>query len=108
LAAALIAVFAIANYAVQTHIHGAAMAPHSAAAGPSVSALDQNGPADNDEQHCPLCQEYLIGGSFLSPAALIVALPALAGTIDVVRLIVRWTGTSSHDWQSRGPPRSQA
>ena len=102
LVAVLLAIFTIGNYAVQTHVHGIAHSIGLSAA--AVSALTPASPIDNDEQHCPLCQEFLSGGSFLTPAAAIV-FPVLTLGAVVITPIKRIAAHSrSHSWQGRGPP----
>lgn len=101
-AAVLLAIFTFANYAVQTHVHEI---PHAiAVSAQAVTAPSPGSPIDNDAQHCPLCQEFLSGGSFLTPAVVIVCpILILAGTVilPVVRVVAH---SRSHGWQGRGPP----
>jgi hypothetical protein len=104
IAAALLVFFAVANYAVQTHVHGNHIAGPPAA---SVKVWNNPGPAepaDNDLQHCPLCQEFLSGGSFLAPIGVTIVAPVLAGDA-VFAMVARVYGhLRSHNWQGRGPP----
>jgi len=101
-AAALLMIFTIANYAVQTHIHGISHAVELSYR--VVAAAGTGSPVDNDEQHCPLCQEFLSGGSFLTPAALIVSPIFILGESVVTPMTRIIAHARSHNWQGRGPP----
>jgi hypothetical protein len=96
----LLILFAISNIAVQSHVHGSAAAFHKN--GPSAS--NPSNPADNDTQSCPLCQEFLAGGSFVLPGAILVVLPALVGSIEMPVLVQRIGHPAAHDWRGRAPP----
>lgn len=99
-AAVLLLLFASANYAVQTHIHGA-FAGTAPAAGVIAAPA---GTGDHDTDHCPLCQEFLSSGHFLSAAAPLIALPVLLGFAPVPRRARRAVFSAAHGWQSRAPP----
>ena len=94
-------VFAQAGYLTQTHIHPAALAGHAAA-----EASPNKTPARDDSQHCPICQEYLLAGTYLIPPPLIL-LVANLGAIQTLVLPdeVLSTVRFSYGWQSRAPPR---
>ena len=100
----LLWLFLGANYAVQTHIHGAFV--HSEP-GFETAAVSVPGPADapdQDENHCSLCQEFLSGGHFLLPALLLLLVPTVAGLAYLPVAAPALTRTSSYCWLGRGPP----
>jgi hypothetical protein len=97
-------VFALQGCLVQTHIHGLPSAPQRTM---HVSAPAAPGPVDPyDPASCPLCQEILHAGVFVTPA--IAGLPLqldwivfLAATFVPDPVTVQ----RSLNWQSRAPPR---
>ncbi len=84
-AAVLLVFFTIANYAVQTHVHQSYLADGTSKV-TSVASLPSGAPGDNDQANCPLCQEYVAGGSFLAPLPAIVLPPALHSLHPSLRL----------------------
>jgi hypothetical protein len=103
IAAALLAIVVVANFAVQTHVHGNHIVGPIAASTRAFSNPGPTNPAD-DVEHCPLCQEFLSGGNFLVPIAVVIAVPVLTGEV-ALPLIARVFGHfHSHNWQGRGPP----
>ncbi len=96
--------FVIQGYAVQTHIHGTAFAtPHVV----SISAGSHQTPDDpNDPDNCPLCQEMIHAGVYVTPVA--VALPITLSAINfVTRFVIALPAgvAFTHGWQSRAPPQ---
>ena len=97
-------VFALQGYLVQTHIHGLPMTPQQTV---HLSAPAGSGPVDPyDPASCPLCQEILHAGVFVTPV------------IDSLPLQLDWivflaatalpdpvTARQTLNWQSRAPPR---
>ncbi len=108
--------FLFQSYAVQTHIHPelngldysalTASAPsHAANIGTSLER-DHHAPAPlDDTARCPLCQEFLHAGAYLTPVPAALALPS---TITVVAPLaaapIAIVQTVSHAWRGRGPP----
>ena len=91
---------------VQSHVHGPAFAPsldHSVKI--SAPALPA-GPDNDDPANCPLCQEMLHAGSYVTPTAVTITLPVtvvrIAAPIPVLLLRLF---APSHDWQGRAPPQ---
>jgi hypothetical protein len=90
---------------VQSHVHGPREAPpvvHSV----SVSVPVLPGPGDEDPANCPLCQEMLHAGSYVTPVAIALHLPvavtfAAAPTLAIIFQVF----SPSHNWQGRAPPR---
>lgn len=114
LAVTLIA-FALQSYIVQTHIHfegnsdfGFAAAKNLAPQANDVSAQTRNHspsvPKD-DPAHCPICQEFLHAGQYLTPTPVIALLiTSVAVPIAIVREIAIPSNPVSHDWHGRAPP----
>jgi len=99
--------FALQSYVTQTHIH---LAPGSFASyselGAAKKQLPDKFPAQDDPANCPICQEILHSGQFVTPSAASALLPSLSvSIIAIVTQIVAVPKTASHTWQSRGPPR---
>jgi hypothetical protein len=87
--------FLFQGFAVQTHIHTPAAAP----------ATHSGKTLPGDPAKCPLCQEFLLSGSFVMPAAAALPVPA-AAVFTAVRLAAaqRIRRFPSHSWHGRAPP----
>lgn len=101
-----IAAFAQQSYLTQTHIH---IPPALTATGKSA-ALDSGGhgktPSRDDPAHCPLCQEIVLAGAYLTPVAIVIPLPLLpAFRIELPARELPFIAAASHDWHGRAPPR---
>jgi len=106
-------VFAFQTYVVQTHIHLSPQAIGSVTVGAKAPALDAQKqqpdkfPARDDPANCPICQELLHSGQFVTPSAVATLLPSLlVSVIAIVIHIAVAPEATSHTWQSRGPPRN--
>jgi hypothetical protein len=100
--------FALQSYVTQTHIH---LAPGSFASyselGAAKKQLPDKFPAQDDPANCPICQEILHSGQFVTPTAAATLLPSLSvSIIAIVIHIVVAPEATSHTWQSRGPPQN--
>jgi hypothetical protein len=100
--------FSVQSYVTQTHIH---LAPDgSSLYSKLISESGKNKqqdkyPANGDPANCPICQEILHSGQFVTPAAAILLLPSVAvSIIQVVADIPAASERPSHAWQSRAPP----
>ena len=102
--------FGLQSYVTQTHIH---IAPDSFA--PYSKLIAQSGkekqpdkfPANGDPANCPICQEILHSGQFVTPAAAVLILPTAAvSIISIVAAIPAAAQRPSHAWQSRAPPKA--
>ena len=100
--------FALQGYVFQTHIH---FTPAEAAR--LVGDVDTNSanghhdkfPANDDPANCPICQEILHSGQFVTPAAQFLLPPSLAvSTIAVVDQVLPHVLAPSHSWRGRAPP----
>jgi hypothetical protein len=103
----ILAAFVLQSYVTQTHIH---LAPESFASyselGAAKKQLPDKFPAQDDPSNCPICQEILHSGQFVTPSIAATLLPSLSvSVIAIVTHVVVVPKTASHTWQSRGPPR---
>lgn len=100
--------FSLQSYATQTHIHLAHLSNVGAGnAAPAVGAKQQPDkfPPGEDPANCPICQEILHCGQFVTPAAALLLLPSLA--VSIVRIVAEASvvaQSASHAWRSRAPP----
>ena len=97
--------FAFQGYVLQTHIH---FAPATAIADTQgASGHHDKFPANDDPANCPICQEILHSGHFVTPAAAALLLPTLAvSTIALVDQPLPVVAAPSHSWRGRAPPHS--
>jgi hypothetical protein len=96
--------FGLQSFLVQTHLHNLPQSL-SAAAGISVSAPHSKAPLDTDK--CFLCQEYLHGGAYLTPAAAAVLPPsAVVSLLPLLLPLALTERLVSHNWMGRAPPRA--
>jgi hypothetical protein len=109
--------FVFSGFATQTHVHIPAqaelgfVAPTVAAqpiAAKASASLDreqkQRAPAD-DPSRCPLCQEYLHSGVFVTPVPVTVPLPVLTESVAPLLLVpLAVFQAVSHSWYGRAPP----
>ena len=102
--------FTLQTYVTQTHIHGATRINSAAA----TLAFDKNAahkqqpdkfPPGSDPANCPLCQEILHYGTYVTPAAASLLLPSFTVSVaSIVIDIAAITQAYSHSWKSRAPP----
>jgi hypothetical protein len=99
--------FGLQSYIAQTHIH---LAPDSFATASGVAngklPLPDKFPANGDPANCPICQEILHSGQFVTPTAAVLLLPAVAVSIIAIVTDIPTTHTVSHAWRSRAPPKA--
>jgi hypothetical protein len=88
--------FTLQSYAMQVHVHGA-----------TITALQKlDGPQkQNDTAHCPICQEILHFGHYVTPSAGTL-LPVLLVVPFATSFVERLGGNSLplRGWNSRAPP----
>ena len=108
--------FCLQTYLTQTHIH-------FAAENRSAFSLEQNAaalfkpiagtpevpwdkfPPNDDPANCPLCQEILHAGHFVTPAAVAILLPFDRLSVIVVTAVTPLLAAAvTHIWRSRAPP----
>jgi hypothetical protein len=108
--------FSIQTYLTQTHIHFASEDQSSRAHGQLVlggGKVSPNAPverkdrypANQDPANCPLCQELVHAGQFVTPAASALLLPSLS--LSVIELSVQYAlliHSVTHIWRGRAPP----
>jgi hypothetical protein len=109
---AVLVAFALQGYIVQTHIH---FSPEAAAlldadtgahAANGTSHHDKYPPAD-DPANCPICQEILHSGQFITPSAQFLLPPTFAvSTITLVDRALPHILAPSHSWRGRAPPHA--
>lgn len=112
LASLLLVAFALQSYVVQTHIHltqaeSARLTLSAAAHGVKLAPLDRHDrfPDSGDPANCPICQEILHSGQFVTPSAQSLLPPSLAvSTIAVVDTALPFVLSLSHSWRGRAPP----
>lgn len=102
---AVLLAFTLQAFLVQTHLHNlpASFLPTS---GVTASAPDTSkAPIDADK--CFLCQEYLHGGTYLTPAAAAVLPPSAVVSLLPLELAPLFAAKpQSHNWMGRAPPRA--
>lgn len=100
--------FFLQSLAVQTHIHPLDQIPTAKLAA-SLHTPVPKLPAKNTTpvDQCRLCQELLQAGSFITPAAALLAAPT--ATIQIIPLLllpIRALSAPAFAWQSRAPPKA--
>ena len=103
LVALTLAAFVQQGCLTQTHIHFAASQNVQVAG--TQAAHGKSQPSD-DPSRCPICQELLVAGAYVTPAPIAFAPPVFAvlpALLPAPRLPL--VEAASHDWQSRGPPQ---
>jgi hypothetical protein len=102
----MLLVFTYQCILVQSHVHGPQAAP-SASHVVKVSAPRlPAGPDNDDPANCPLCQEMLHAGSYVTPTAITITLPFTVATIAApIPVLLLRLFAPSHAWQGRAPPR---
>jgi hypothetical protein len=94
--------FSLQTYIGQTHIH---LAPDSLAAVAGHKQAPDKFPANGDPANCPICQEVLHDGQFVTPAAAMLLPPSVAASvIEIAAPLPRLGPATSHAWRSRAPP----
>ena len=106
---AMVLAFALQSFIVQVHIHGAAPSNSATMVHSGKTATQNKLPAlpGDDQTNCPICQEILLAGHYVMPAAVawapvIIWEPVAAITRDIAAIAQAY----SHDWKSRAPPRA--
>jgi hypothetical protein len=113
IAALALAVFTIANFVTQTHVHLLGV-PEGGKIAAAVNgfrfeqplAPGKSNPFD-DPATCPLCQDIALAGHFTTPAALPVLPPApVALPVAIFIAMPAFVATVSHSWRGRAPPEA--
>ncbi|HYM35846.1 MAG TPA: hypothetical protein VET48_10650 [Steroidobacteraceae bacterium] len=95
--------FALQNYVTQTHIH----LTHAMAVKLGVPAEHEKYPSKEDPSNCPICQEIMHAGAFVTPSAVPLLLPSF--TVSIIALVIEAPvaiRALSHSWQGRAPPHA--
>ena len=109
--------FIFSGFATQTHIHIPAQSEQgfgvqqvaaqnvAAKAAPSLNRDQKPSAPTDDPARCPLCQEYLHSGAYVTPVPAVFPVPVLIATVApfliVPAAIIR---AVSHSWYGRAPP----
>jgi hypothetical protein len=102
--------FTLQSYVTQTHIHGLA---HESFAGAAFAAGEDSGqkqkpgklPANDDPANCPICQEILHTGFYVTPTTTTLLLPTVEASIAPIIIDIKMIVQAySHSWKSRAPP----
>jgi hypothetical protein len=112
-------IFTLESYVTQTHVHFDPSRPDvyenvaaSAAAFVKSGISDQSAQAKHERKlpegpdNCPICQQILHNGSFVTPSAIASLPPALA--VSIVAVVIDSAialRPVSHNWRGRAPPR---
>ena len=107
--------FSVQTYLTQTHIHIASesrsaltletVADMTKALTGAPAAPKDKYPPNEDPANCPLCQELIHSGQFVTPAAAAILLPSLSvSVIDLVASVPTLTRAVTHIWRGRAPP----
>ena len=115
---------AVQSFIVQTHIHApGAVAPRAVISESSAAATlvavalpAESVPAPvpgpppipiDEDQNCPLCQQFHGAGQFFAPSAALFALPSFAN-VRIVPLDIAAVPEHqpSHNWRGRAPPQA--
>jgi hypothetical protein len=95
--------FTLQAFLVQTHLHNLPVSLETSGV-VTASAPASKAPLDIDK--CFLCQEYVHGGTYLTPAAAAVLPPsAVVSLLPRVIETVAAARPLSHNWMGRAPPR---
>jgi hypothetical protein len=109
--------FSVQTYLTQTHIHMASEGHASLSLEQSIVGPDKQlgsapvvpkdkYPPNEDPANCPLCQELIHAGQFVTPAAAAILLPSLSiSVIEVVAFAAPLNAAVTHIWRGRAPPR---
>jgi hypothetical protein len=96
---------AIQSLVIQTHVHVSAAYTHQiSSVHAPVNATHDQYPANEDPTNCPLCQEMVIGGSFLVPVAIPLPVPIVIDSEVASYKGMISVSVASHSWHGRAPP----
>jgi hypothetical protein len=94
--------FSLQCYITQTHIH---LAPDTVFSDGKAQPKDDKFPANGDPAKCPICQESLHAGQYVTPSAAALLPPsAVASVVTLAANVVVFVQAASHGWRSRAPP----
>ena len=102
----LITLFALFAFSAQTYI-GQVHIHLAANAWAAQKHVPDKFPANDDPTNCPICQEVLHSGQFVTPVGATLLPPStVASIIRIVVDIPVVARTFSHAWRSRAPPKA--
>lgn len=106
------------GYATQTHVHflgdhdAGVITSSGGGAEVTKTSGSQKGehgklPSKDDPANCPLCQQILVAGAFVSPSTVVLLLPTqLTFPAPVVPVVSNPFRSISHNWYGRAPPHA--
>jgi hypothetical protein len=112
---------AVQSFIVQTHVHapGPVVARAAISQGAVLNLVAAALPDDarlvpgrphvpiDEDQNCPLCQQFHSAGQFFAPTAALFVLPAFVNIRMVALDVAAVTEHQpSHDWRGRAPPQA--
>lgn len=101
---AVLLAFTLQSFLVQTHIHNL---PLSFGATTVTASTPDTSKTPVDADKCYLCQEFLHGGAYLTPAAVAVLPPSAVVSLLPLELAPVFAAKpQSHNWMGRAPPRA--
>jgi len=111
--------FLLQGYATQAHVHFH-VAPSSGISDRSIGFGDlakvsgsrqrdhDGAPSKDGPDTCPLCQEALIAGAYVSPPLPVLPTPSVSTAIaSVASTAAAVSRAVSHSWHGRAPPSNQ-
>jgi hypothetical protein len=114
----MLVAFALQTTVMQTHVHIGSVAVTAGfledlkignAAQPGAVKGTQprdRFPTNDDPANCPICQEIMHAGQFVTPSAVALLLPTEPVSFVPISLAIpAFTEAVSHSWQGRAPPR---
>ena len=105
LVSALLLALVFQGFATQTHLHWQSDFPDSAASTVHHQPGHDRYPLNDDPANCPICEQIIDAGHFVTPAWLNPFLLVLAiSTIEFVNIALPGFDAISHSWRGRGPP----
>jgi hypothetical protein len=105
LSLAVLVAFGLQSFLVQTHLHYLPLSLQPMGVATAAAPGDAKAPLDADK--CYLCQEYLHGGSYLTPAAIAVLPPsAVVSLLPLALVSTAPKRAVSHNWMGRAPPHT--
>ena len=113
----MLVAFALQTTVTQTHVHIGTVAVTAgfledlkiSDAGQPITKGTQprdHFPTNDDPANCPICQEILHAGQFVTPQAVVLLLPTESVSFVPISLAIAvFSEAVSHSWQGRAPPR---
>lgn len=103
---ALLFAFTIQSFVTETHIHPAGYGQPTLLQHPLGGAdKPANLPSGDDSSNCPLCKEISLGGQFVGPGWLVLAVPVQpVSLLNAIAVSLPPAIHAPFRWRSRAPP----